>query len=801
MLTKLKRMLRFNRRSVLTTWLLSYMAVLLLPIIMSIIVYHQSSRALNHEIHAANSSLLKQVREIMDSQFQAMERLNFELSWNVKIKELLDSYKYQKFPNEFQYDLYKITRDLITYRNSYSMVDLFYVYMASSNIVMQADTYRDSRFAYELLHRDSSLTYEEWQAIMKGSHKGSFIPMVRLGPDNKPVKSIAYISSYPNAFGDKPIGTNVIMMDQSRILGAIRNVEHFNQGHVMILNHNQEVLVSSSTKPLPAAFPYRELNNTNGSVQWTYAGETFEVSSIYSSKSKLHYVSIIPSRLVWEKAERIRSFTYASIAISLLGGIMLTAAFLWMNYHPVRQLVQSFARQHRDGEDRRGTNEFHYLQDSINQTLMEMDRIQLTQQQQRHILRSNFMTRLLKGKLDNQLPVEESLEAFQMTFHSDSFAVILLYMESNSAFMERIPNTGMDESGKLHFLHFIISNVVEEMAGQGGHRGYVTEVDNTLACLVNLSPEVPSECHSEQLTAMARQSQAFLAKEYHIHLTLSLSRVHRAFPGISAAYSEAIDAMEYKLIKGSKEILSYEAIYLKEGQAENNSGYYYPLQVEQQLMNYMKVGDFTLARETLCTIIERNFSKPGVSIPIARCLMLNLASTMIKTINELGDAQDSFLMQNPKRIERLIACETVQEMQEQMTALLHKVCEYTACKRQSHMEQNRQRGLDELTASVSRYIEDNYADPNLNVTTIGLHYNLKPTYLSKLFKDHTGEALLDCINRRRMDAAKLLLQAERSKSIGDISQEVGYGDVNSFIRAFKRYEGITPGKYKETLLE
>ena len=50
----------------------------------------ESSKTLKEEIQQANDSF-KQVREIMDNQFKTMEQLNFEITWNVSVQELLYS--------------------------------------------------------------------------------------------------------------------------------------------------------------------------------------------------------------------------------------------------------------------------------------------------------------------------------------------------------------------------------------------------------------------------------------------------------------------------------------------------------------------------------------------------------------------------------------------------------------------------------------------------------------------------------------------------------------------------------------
>ena len=41
------------------------------------------------------------------------------------------------------------------------------------------------------------------------------------------------------------------------------------------------------------------------------------------------------------------------------------------------------------------------------------------------------------------------------------------------------------------------------------------------------------------------------------------------------------------------------------------------------------------------------------------------------------------------------------------------------------------------------------------------------------------------------------MMEHKQESITEISRLVGYNDAATFIRVFKKYEGITPGKYKE----
>ena len=40
-----------------------------------------------------------------------------------------------------------------------------------------------------------------------------------------------------------------------------------------------------------------------------------------------------------------------------------------------------------------------------------------------------------------------------------------------------------------------------------------------------------------------------------------------------------------------------------------------------------------------------------------------------------------------------------------------------------------------------------------------------------------------------------------SVKLAEIAEQLGIGNVQSFIRTFKKYEGMTPGQYRESCLQ
>ncbi|MNT89967.1 HTH-type transcriptional regulator YesS [compost metagenome] len=68
--------------------------------------------------------------------------------------------------------------------------------------------------------------------------------------------------------------------------------------------------------------------------------------------------------------------------------------------------------------------------------------------------------------------------------------------------------------------------------------------------------------------------------------------------------------------------------------------------------------------------------------------------------------------------------------------------------------------------------------------------------LSTLFKEEFGEKFVVYLCQVRMEHAKGLLRGT-SLSVQEIAEKVGYLHQMSFIRAFKKLIGTTPGDYRK----
>lgn len=104
---------------------------------------------------------------------------------------------------------------------------------------------------------------------------------------------------------------------------------------------------------------------------------------------------------------------------------------------------------------------------------------------------------------------------------------------------------------------------------------------------------------------------------------------------------------------------------------------------------------------------------------------------------------------------------------------------------------------DSRILEMKHYIREHYSEP-LELAELAEKFGFGYSYLSSYFKSYTKEGFSGYLNKIRIEKACILL-GEHSKTVADISAEVGYTDQSYFCRVFKKITGKTPSLYRKNL--
>lgn len=99
--------------------------------------------------------------------------------------------------------------------------------------------------------------------------------------------------------------------------------------------------------------------------------------------------------------------------------------------------------------------------------------------------------------------------------------------------------------------------------------------------------------------------------------------------------------------------------------------------------------------------------------------------------------------------------------------------------------------------TVFEKIEKEYAEP-LTLSDLAATVHMSPKYFCRIFKEATHCTPMNYLNYYRIELACHAMAVTR-KNVTEIAFEVGFSDVNYFIRTFKKIKGVTPKRYMKML--
>ncbi len=113
-------------------------------------------------------------------------------------------------------------------------------------------------------------------------------------------------------------------------------------------------------------------------------------------------------------------------------------------------------------------------------------------------------------------------------------------------------------------------------------------------------------------------------------------------------------------------------------------------------------------------------------------------------------------------------------------------------------EQSRNIANNSISELICDYMKENIYK-NVNLKDICTHFLIGKTQLCQIFKDSTGKSPMEYYSILKTKEAKKIIR-EKTYSISQISEMLGYSSIHIFSRAFKKSVGISPTDYGKSII-
>lgn len=493
-----------------------------------------------------------------------------------------------------------------------------------------------------------------------------------------------------------------------------------------------------------------------------FDGDSYILSTVPSEKADLSYVVITPERIISEPAVKLRNFFLGCIFFCMLAGWLLMKQMLRINYDPIKDLLALFTSH--DGEEKKPIGDEHgYLREKTSLLLEELKNISQESYQSRKGNRQHYLVRCLNGNWENGGKTAETKQIIEKFADGLNLVCIATFRDT--------PDKGKQkDSGTKGLGCFIIQNVLSEVIVE--HFSVESVIWGEKVFFV-IRPN--GAAFEEILRERIGFAHEFIFENFGLSLVALAGDIHEGMEGIHLSYLEACE------VENFLGVLEDDCTFYREIKDNSVGSYHYSMEMEERILEALRNRNSGLAISLVNRILEITFKEMNAAPEIRRCLIFDLTASILKAAEGMDKSIEEVVVLG--EITPMMQYKTIHE---KLVDAIEKICAESGEEVYSEGQK--------LCLKVTEYIRQNYRNPDLNISQTALKFNVTPSHLSKIYKKYTGHSLLKVINQTRIDKAKILLMEGRT--VSEVADLTGFRDAPTFARAFKKYEGMTPGQLK-----
>lgn len=721
---------------IIFNYLKTEIVIILILCFGTVLIYGILNKSLKNQIINVNKVLLQNTINSIEKEFSNMDELISLINSNPRVLRCMNAPLNLKNSDQ-NYNAYEVIKDLNTYVYSNRFVKGIHLFF-DNDIIISNEYKTNYDFYFE--HFDKS-GYDVNSLISTYNHR----KLVYAKDKEESMNKLYYANSLP--VGNRKVWdvTAIIEIDMDVIASFLQSN--------LFTGTTEIFLLSSEQIPILKLNPIKENSE-----------DMDEIKTIVKSKVLgWEIVSKIPQTEFEKKFMSIKSTIISILLFSLFVVLVFAVVFAYKHYRPIARLIGIV---NDDGINVTNEGIFKHIEESMRKTINENKGLKHKVRKQTEYLTDNAVEKLLKKGIIMGNDTDEIIDMSDIKFKSAKLVVLSIKPFLSGAYINDYSD---------------IINRIRKMLKQE-QEGYVFYInESNISVLVEIINE-----------------QIFIPMEFGIRIVkmldsldiqsaVGIGGICHSVKDLNRSYKEALLSLN-TLHKDRGEVILYNSI---KNSMEIKTKYYYPISIEQEIINNVKAGNIEKVKALLEEVYSENFKEIQLSRQISRILIYNIVSTAMKIINDLKIDLEKF--EDANILKQLYNAETVNSAYGSLISTYTIICRL--------VNKNKKSNNINMFENIRHYLIEEYNNPDISLTLIADRFNLSISYLSRFFKENAGINFNDYVQKLRIENAKQLFKESENILVEDVAAKVGYNNSGSLIRAFKKYEGITPGEYRTCLAD
>lgn len=718
----------------------------------------------------ANRVFAGQVMQIVDATLQNIDTM---ASKSLLLNDKIRAY-FQAGDGMVSYDYYEVTNTMLDFMAPLPMIDSVYLYRQSDGkVLMQSFSSELNEFGDRDFIRQS--TQEQKPYLWSGIREQV------LFQGSEPRVVISLVKRVPYYSGEQ--GLIVINIRATSLQALVREME-IDGGAQVCLSDTAGRSFAGNGSLCPGSPEEEQLSQTSAYTDYRVV-LGFKQGSWYAFLSD--FIS------VW----------YLFGLIAVVGGIAAMTYISHRHYRPLEQLlekVQTFGQRHnnllaRTAED----DDFAFIDHALVSLIEQTNDYEKQQAEGILYRRAHLFKELLDGtRVLTRDNLNEETARLGLAFPLGKAVFGLVEIDYYEAFASQY--SIRDQS----LFKFTVRSAIQEIAEEEGVPVWTEWIaPNRLGLLYpDRSAEegegagagvgggigegaASQSALTVRVHAMAERARLWIEQYLAFTVTFGFGAPVRDASELPSAYQQAVSAAERKLSAGPNRVYAFD----HRSPAEDGIPMDTLLQELKDAAQLFRLGNPDWEERfnrSFASLSSGEYGKDEIT-RIVQTFKAQVVHGMQEAPQDLQEAWGR------SHLEAFLAVpEHFEWIEEARLALLAPLV--SAGEELQALRSNREQYSQ--AAQIRSYIGEHYTDPNLSLAQISEAFDMNLKTLSRIFKEEFGEKFVDYLTKLRIEHAKRLLE-DTGESVQSIAEQVGYLYPMSFIRVFKKSEGMTPGDYRK----
>ncbi len=394
------------------------------------------------------------------------------------------------------------------------------------------------------------------------------------------------------------------------------------------------------------------------------------------------------------------------------------------------------------------------------------------------VLREKLLYDIIYGINTNETDIEEKMKLFNVNIGRFTLVVVENEIEEENG-------KKLDQYDK-HLYQFGIINTFDEIFADA-FRVISISLNNKWFAFI-LQSEKSLENLTEVINGKCVYLQQIIQNCFGFTVTIAISSEGEGALQLPQKLIECREALEHKFYIGNNSIIFFSdlnSFFICHDYTELES-------YQKFLLEGIKSGNIKAVKNVLQDILDyinslgaadkeylKNFYWNTIS------LINNIRISVLAADND-KNADRKDISSLYKMIER---CDNIKDLNGILEDVSVSIAEKVNSFNNKSMKLVLRKAMD--------YLREHYNE-QITLNEVSGHTYVSTYYISRIFKKELGKNFVDCLNEIRIEKAKELLKDIRYKTY-EVAEMVGIPDAHYFSKLFKKYEGLTPTEYKDSI--